>query len=68
MLNDDRWKDELLAEPRFSGLQLRQMPSQQSAWISQYPKVFLPHGNEDCTINLLHPSNADLAKEHKRRG
>lgn len=68
MHNDDRWKDELLAEPRFSGLQLRQMPSQQSAWLSQHPKVFVPLINEDDLVNLLHPANADLAKEIKRRG
>lgn len=68
MHNDDRWKDDLLAEPRFSGLQLRQMPSQQSAWLSEHPKVFVQLTNEDFTVNLLHPSNAALAKEIKRRG
>lgn len=63
ILEDDRWKDDLLcmAEIPFG------IEDYKAAWIRGYPFVFTYDTNRDCYVNLLHRDNRNRVNESKHR-
>lgn len=64
---DDGWKEELLAKPYLTGLELLQLPADRRAWVCSFRHVWTDEFSRHCDalVNLLHRDNWKLAAKYK---
>ena len=64
--HNDGWKDDLLAEPEISSLQLLSMPAERRQWVLSYPNVWVRDPDTDRMFNLTHSTNRKRAARYRK--